>query len=290
MSKPTPGIAPGAWLGMLGGGQLGRMWVHAAQSLGYRCLVLDPDPQSPAGRVAEEHLQADYLDPKALHSLGERCVAVSTEFENVPAQALAQLAHMTRVTPNAEAVSIAQDRAREKAHFQACGVPVAPHQLIERIETCAQVSTSLLPGILKTARFGYDGKGQQRVKTREELLAAFNLLGGVPCVLEQMLPLQYEVSVIVARNPQGEIALFDPVENRHRHHILDLTLAPARIPEAMEIRLRIPLRDSAINDAATHLVRVVKHIKPRHPDGAGRGRHVTRQDAHGRAFTRSVLS
>ena len=170
MSKPRPGIAPGAWLGMLGGGQLGRMWVHAAQSLGYRCMVLDPDPLSPAGAAADRHLQADYLDATALQTLGETCAAVSTEFENVPAQALRTLAQCSRVTPHADAVSIAQDRAREKAHFQACGVPVAPHRVIEHADQLRHVPDDLLPGILKTTRMGYDGKGQVRVQDRPGLL------------------------------------------------------------------------------------------------------------------------
>ena len=221
--------APGAWLGMLGGGQLGRMWVHAAQSLGYRCMVLDPDPHSPAGRVAEQHLLADYLDTKALQTLAEQCVAVSTEFENVPAQALSELARWTRVTPSAQAVSIAQDRAREKAHFQRCGVPVAAHRVIEHADQCAEVPADLLPGILKTTRLGYDGKGQVRVRERTQLAQAWqslqtpNSTAPTPCVLEQMLPLHSECSVVLARAEDGSHTHLPVQRNLHRDGILALT-------------------------------------------------------------------
>ena len=221
-------IAPGAWLGMLGGGQLGRMWVHAAQSLGYPCIVLDPDPGSPAGQAAERHLQADYLDPQALTTLGQTCAAVSTEFENVPAQALAQLARLTRVTPQAHAVSIAQDRALEKAHFQSCGVPVAPHRVLTQAADLDTVPAALLPGILKTTRLGYDGKGQARVDDPAELQSAWQRLQGpagqgVSCILEQRLPLKYECSVILARNPSGQITHLPLQLNLHRNGILALT-------------------------------------------------------------------
>ncbi len=224
----TTGVPPGSWLGMLGGGQLGRMWVHAAQSLGYRCMVLDPDPESPAGRVAERHLQADYLDAQALTTLGQTCAAVSTEFENVPAQALAQLARLTRVTPQAHAVSIAQDRAREKAHFEACGVPVAPHRVIENTQDLDRVPEDLLPGILKTTRLGYDGKGQARVRDRAELKAAWQRLqgpdgSGVTCILEQRLPLKCECSVVLARGADGQTTHLPVQLNVHRDGILALT-------------------------------------------------------------------
>lgn len=227
--SPTPVVPAGAWLGMLGGGQLGRMWVHAAQSLGYRCLVLDPDPDSPAGRAAERHLLADYMDPGALDEMGRRCAAVSTEFENVPAQALARLAGLTRVTPNAQAVSIAQDRAREKAHFQSCGVPVAPYRLMQSQADLAQVGAEAFPGILKTTRLGYDGKGQARVRDAAGLTAAWQSLQGpvgsapVPCVLEQHLPLQAECSVVLARAADGSHTHLPVQRNVHRDGILALT-------------------------------------------------------------------
>ena len=236
-------IAPGAWLGMLGGGQLGRMWVHAAQSLGYKCMVLDPDPGSPAGQAAERHLQADYLDTQALNTLGQSCAAVSTEFENVPAEALAHLARLTRVTPHAQAVSIAQDRAREKAHFQSCDVPVAPHQVLASKTDLATVPEALLPGILKTTRLGYDGKGQVRVANHAELQAAWQSLQGpagqgVPCILEQRLPLKYECSVVLARHSNG-LSTHLPVQlNLHRNGILALTeVAPDWVSPKLEHEL-----------------------------------------------------
>jgi 5-(carboxyamino)imidazole ribonucleotide synthase len=192
-------LLPGATLGVLGGGQLGRMWAHTAQRMGYNTAVLDPDAQSPAGLVSHHHVHTDYLDAAGLKQLAAVCQAVTTEFENVPADALAQLAATLPVSPAASAVAVAQDRAREKAHFVKCGVPVAPHAVIETADQLAAVNDNLLPGILKTSRMGYDGKGQLRVSTRDELNAGWAKLGQVPCVLEKMLPLASECSVIVAR-------------------------------------------------------------------------------------------
>ncbi len=221
MSAPV--IQPGATLGVMGGGQLGRMFVHAAQSMGYFTAVLDPDPDSPAGRVSHRHVHADYLDEKGLVELASCCDAITTEFENVPAAALASLALRCPVAPGAEAVAIAQDRAREKAHFERCGVACAPYAVIETVPQLATVDAALLPGILKTSRLGYDGKGQQRVKTREELAAAWEGLNRVPCVLEKMLPLAAECSVIVARGADGQMVHLPPQLNLHRDGILAVT-------------------------------------------------------------------
>ena len=218
----TP-LLPGATLGVMGGGQLGRMFVHAAQRLGYFTAVLDPDASSPAGRVSHHHLHADYLDTPALARLAQMADAITTEFENVPAQALQQLAAHRPVAPGAEAVAIAQDRAREKAHFTRCGVACAPHAVIESAAQLAAVGDDLLPGILKTARLGYDGKGQVRVATREELAQAWDGLRRVPCVLEKMLPLAGEVSVVVARGADGAMVHLPPQRNLHRGGILAVT-------------------------------------------------------------------
>ena len=220
-------LQPGATLGVMGGGQLGRMFVHAAQSLGYRTVVLDPDADSPAGAVAHEHIRADYLDEAGLARLAEVCDAISTEFENVPAAALQRLAQTRFVAPAGACVAICQDRADEKAHFQASGVACAPYAVLRSEADLAAVADSLLPGIVKTARMGYDGKGQIRVKTRAELLAAWDELKRVPCVLEQMLPLALELSVIVARNAQGQIVHFPVQQNLHRDGILAVTEVPA---------------------------------------------------------------
>ena len=226
-------------LGVMGGGQLGRMFVHAAQRMGYFTAVLDPDPLSPAGRVSHHHIQTAYTDPAGLQQLSERCVAVTTEFENVPAQALAQLAKTRTVSPGANGVAIAQDRAREKAHFESCGVPVAPYAVIETPVQLAVVPDDLLPGILKTASMGYDGKGQVRVSNRGELAAAWNGLKNMPCVLEKMLPLQLECSVIVARGADGTCVNLPVQRNLHRDGILAVTevyernLPPALVERAV---------------------------------------------------------
>lgn len=220
-------IAPGATLAVMGGGQLGRMFVHAAQRMGYFTAVLDPDPQSPAGRVAHHHIQADYLDADALARLATLSAAVTTEFENVPAQALATLARSRPVAPSAPSVAVCQDRASEKAHFARCGVACAAHALIDSRESLAAVDAALLPGILKTARLGYDGKGQVPVADRAALAAAWAELGNAPCVLEQRLALAFELSVIVVRSAAGEIVHLPPQQNLHRGGILAVTRVPA---------------------------------------------------------------
>jgi 5-(carboxyamino)imidazole ribonucleotide synthase len=212
-----------ATLGVMGGGQLGRMFVQAAQAMGYFTAVLDPDVVSPAGLVSHHHIQTDYLDEQGLAQLMQRCAAITTEFENVPSPALVTLGAQRPVAPSAESVAIAQDRAAEKAHFVRCGVSVAPHALIGSPAQLAAVRAELLPGILKTARMGYDGKGQIRVKTREELTAAWDQLKNVPCVLEKMLPLQAECSVIVARGADGQMVNFPVQSNLHRDGILAVT-------------------------------------------------------------------
>lgn len=228
MSQPS--ILPGTTvtgqqttLGVMGGGQLGRMFVQAAQAMGYFTAVLDPDPASPAGLVSHYHIQTDYLDEQGLAQLIQRCSAITTEFENVPAPALRTLGAHRTVAPGAEAVAIAQDRTREKAHFDGCGVPCAPYAVLETAAQLAAVSDDLLPGIVKTARLGYDGKGQVRVNTRVELAAAWTELKNVTCVLEKMLPLKAECSVIVARGQDGVCVNFPLQLNLHREGILAVT-------------------------------------------------------------------
>ena len=223
----TPFIAPGATLGVMGGGQLARMFAHAAQQMGYAIAVLDPDATSPAGLIAHHHIRSDYLDERGLTELADRCAAVTTEFENVPAQALARLAERRPVAPGAAAVAVCQDRAAEKAHFVRSGVACAPHAVIASADELARADAALLPGILKTARLGYDGKGQVRVTTRAELDAAWTRLGGVVCVLEKMLPLAHEISVIVARGADGRTVHLPVQHNLHRDGILAVTTVPA---------------------------------------------------------------
>ena len=221
-------IAPGATLGVLGGGQLGRMFVHAAQAMGYRTAVLDPDATSPAGLVAHEHIRADYLDPAALDRMAARCAAITTEFENVPAAALDALARQRPVAPGGAAVAVCQDRVAEKAAFARSGVRCAPHARVASHADLARVDDALLPGILKTARLGYDGKGQQQVLDRARLAAEFDAFGAVPCVLEKRLPLAAEVSVVVARNARGEVVHLPLQDNVHADGILAVTRVPAQ--------------------------------------------------------------
>ncbi|MDO9279067.1 MAG: 5-(carboxyamino)imidazole ribonucleotide synthase [Polaromonas sp.] len=238
----TP-ILPGATLGVMGGGQLGRMFVHAAQRLGYFTAVLDADATSPAGRVSHHHIQAAYDDAAGLTQLAAVSAAITTEFENVPAAALQQLATTRPVAPSADTVSIAQNRIDEKSHFSACaadsGVPCAPYAVLETPADLAAVSADLLPGILKTARMGYDGKGQARVKNAAELATAWSNLSNVACVLEKMLPLKAELSVIVARGWNGEIVSFAPQRNVHVDGILAVTHAyDGCLPAALSARAR----------------------------------------------------
>ena len=220
-------IPPGATLGVMGGGQLGRMFVQAAQQSGYRTIVLDPDVASPAGGVAHRHIVAPYLDPHGLAELAASCDAITTEFENVPAEALRQLAATRRVAPAAAAVAVCQDRAAEKARFGQCEVACAPHAVIESKGQLADIDPALLPGILKTARLGYDGKGQVGVARAANLAAAWDQLGGAPCVLEKRVPLVRELSVIVARGLDGASVVLPVQDNLHRDGILAVTRVPA---------------------------------------------------------------
>ncbi|HSH88869.1 MAG TPA: 5-(carboxyamino)imidazole ribonucleotide synthase [Ramlibacter sp.] len=219
----TDVILPGATLGVMGGGQLGRMFVHAAQRMGYFTAVLDPDASSPAGLVSHHHIHTDYLDFDGLGRLANVSAAITTEFENVPAEAMSRLAANRPVAPGANALAIAQDRAQEKAHFQKCGVPCVPHAVIDTMEQLAVVDIALLPGLLKTSRLGYDGKGQVRVATREQLVHAWDDLKHVPCVLEKLLPLAAEISVVVARSQSGEMVNLPVQANLHREGILAVT-------------------------------------------------------------------
>ena len=238
-SEMTLGSAGEITLGVMGGGQLGRMFVHAAQQMGFFTAVLDPDPNSPAGRVSHHHIQTAYTDPDGLAKLAAVSQAITTEFENVPAPALAELAKSRPVAPAASAVGIAQDRAAEKAHFVNCGVPCAPFAVIDTPEQLAAVADNLLPGILKTTRMGYDGKGQARVSTRAELAAAWTDLKQVPCVLEKMLPLALECSVLVARGADGTCVNLPVQRNLHREGIL-------AVSEVYEGNLPVALAERAV--------------------------------------------
>jgi 5-(carboxyamino)imidazole ribonucleotide synthase len=232
-------ILPGATLGVLGGGQLGRMFTLQARTMGYRVVVLDPDPGSPAGQLADHHLRGGYTDPDALDQLARECAAVTTEFENVPAEALERLSAWVRVRPPGAAVATAQDRIGEKSFLERHGFATAPFRAVRSAEDLAMaVRTVGTPALLKTSRMGYDGKGQAAVERPEHAASAFTQLGSVPCVLEERLTLEREVSVVLARGDDGTVASFPVGENRHRDGILETTVVPARIPA--------PLADSAV--------------------------------------------
>ena len=227
-------ILPGATVGVLGGGQLGRMFTLQARTMGYRVVVLDPDPQSPAGAVADRHIRAPYDDKWALATLAECCAAVTTEFENVPALALQHLAHASVVRPPVEAVATAQDRISEKTFFQSHGFATAPFRPVrDQPGLIAALTEIQLPALLKTSRLGYDGKGQALVADASEAIRAFDRFGQVPCVLEERILLDCELSVILGRGADGEIAVFPVAENRHSNGILETSVVPARISEKL---------------------------------------------------------
>ena len=233
-------LMPGETLGLMGGGQLGRMFAQAAATMGYHVVVLEPGKASPAGEVSREQIETKYDDESGLALLCGKVKAVTTEFENVPAPSLEFIEKAgLRVCPPSAAVAVTQDRIAEK-HFvsKVAGVPVAPHAAVRCEADIDALDATLLPGILKTARLGYDGKGQARVSTIEDVRKAFRNFGSVDCVLEKRLALKLEVSVIVARNSHGETATFPVSENVHRNGILAVSILPARISEDTAMRAR----------------------------------------------------
>lgn len=232
-------ILPGATLGVLGGGQLGRMFAIRAREMGYRVVVLDPDPGSPAGQLADLHLRAAYDDPEALDRMARDCDAITTEFENVPAGVLERLACHRPVRPGADAVAVAQDRIREKAALLERGFATAPFRAVTDAPSLAAALEAIpVPALLKTSRLGYDGKGQAAVDRREDAADAWARLGRVPCVLERRLDLERELSVVLARGADGSIAAFPTGENRHRDGILETTVVPARVPPGLAAEAR----------------------------------------------------
>jgi len=227
-------ILPGATLGILGGGQLGRMFTMAARTMGYRVIVLDPDPASPAGQMADLHVQADYTDHAALRRMGQACAAVTTEFENIPAASLIELARVCRVSPGAAAVAIVQDRSHEKTWLREHAFATAPFAIVSAASDLdAALALTGTPALLKVSRFGYDGKGQAKVSSVAEARAAFQAFGGQACVLEGFVQLECEVSVVLARADDGRCALFPLAENQHVNGILDISIVPARVADAL---------------------------------------------------------
>ncbi len=243
LSHDQSPITPPATIGMLGGGQLGRYALMAARTMGYRTVVLEPDPEAPAGAVADEHLVAEYDDAQALAHMAASCSVVTTEFENPPAEAMATLARSVRVAPSSTTVGIAQDRGLEKEFLSSVGVPVGPFTRVDAEVLGVGVDDptpfdrhDCLPGILKTTRGGYDGKGQRSVDDAAGLWDAWRALGGAPCVLERRLRLVTEVSVIVGRTADGAVVTYPVAENHHVDGILDVSVVPARIDTVLADR------------------------------------------------------
>jgi len=223
-------ILPPATLGMLGGGQLGRMFAVAARTMGYRVLVLEPDVHSPAGDIADEHITAAYEDGAALGKLAHSCKAITTEFENAPADSLRTLSGQCIVRPSGANVAIAQDRIQEKTFLRDNGFPVGPFAIIDNNHPLPTAAQGIrFPALMKTARFGYDGKGQAKVAALTDAQSIHAQWKQADCVLEEFLPLKSEVSVVLARGADGQTAAFPIAENQHRNGILDISIVPARV-------------------------------------------------------------
>jgi len=227
-------LLPGSTLGVLGGGQLGRMFCMAARNMGYRTVVLDPDGNSPAGEVADQQIVADYTSKTALAEMAELCDAITTEFENVPAESLQFLSARKPVHPSADAVAVACHRILEKNYAQQAGLNPAPYALISAAnDFAAAIAVTGFPAIIKTTTLGYDGKGQQVIDNLSQLENAFKALDQVECVLERKMDLALEISVLLARNSQGAVACYPPAENDHRNGILHQSIVPARVASSL---------------------------------------------------------
>lgn len=231
-------ILPGATIGMLGGGQLGRMFVQAARQMGYEVIVMDPDPESPAAALATDWIQTGFSDPDALDLLAERCDVVTTEFENVPAASLEQLILSVPVHPAPKVLYIAQNRLREKRFVESLGIAVTPYQEWPKAADCSEPELDF-PVVLKTASMGYDGQGQWRCRDLDEWNQALLELEGRPAIVEKMLDLKLECSVVLARSSQAEVMAYPVVENRHRHGILDFSIAPAQVSSALQQQMQL---------------------------------------------------
>jgi 5-(carboxyamino)imidazole ribonucleotide synthase len=252
MSLSRDVILPGQTIGIIGGGQLGRMMALAAKAQGFRIAVLDPEPDSPCGQVADYKVVAPYDDFKAIEELAEISDVITYEFENIDAEALKSICDRARVPQGTELLEITKDRISEKAAIQKAGIEVAPYAVIETKQDIYEALERLgYPAVLKTSRGGYDGKGQLVIKSEQDLSEADSLIANGPCVLEKWMPFIKEVSVIVARNEAGETAIFPVGENIHINNILHQTIVPARISDRA--------RDNALK-AALKLVESLKMV------------------------------
>ena len=233
-------IKSSEFLGILGGGQLGRFFTIAAQKKGYSVVVFGPDEKSPAGKIAEKHICKPYDDLKALDELKSICPVVTTEFENIPAKTLQYLEKNIIVRPESKAVSVAQNRIIEKDFLSGCGIPVGKYIVISNIEAINKINEDhkIFPAILKTAQFGYDGKGQIHVNNIAEVEHAFISFNNAPCILEQKLDLDLEFSIVLARSVNGEYLEYPLIENHHESGILDFSLIPARVSLSIKIEAK----------------------------------------------------
>lgn len=222
---------PGATLGILGSGQLGRMLTMAAKRMGYRVVVYSPDTDSPAGQVADAEIAASYEDTAALEAFARQVDVVTLEFENIPVSSVRTVDAIVPVYPQGPVLETTQNRLREKWFLSLQGMPVVPFAPVNNRE---ELNTGLAqlgyPAVLKTAGFGYDGKGQSLIRSEQDVDAAFAALNGQAAVLEQFVDLEREISVVAVNNGTDPVAVYAPVENRHERHILDLTVAPANLP------------------------------------------------------------
>lgn len=226
-------LQPGATIGVLGSGQLGRMFAIAARKMGYRVHTFSPGSDTPTGQVADVEIDADYDDLDAIRAFAHGVDVITFEFENVSTAAADAAAEIVPVRPGGHALHITQQRAREKAFLALKGFPVTPHESVASLEELtAAVDRVGLPAILKTASFGYDGKGQHRITSPLDVEHVWGLVGHQPAVLEKVVDFALEFSVVAARGLGGAFAHYGVIENSHRHHILDLSVAPGRVPEA----------------------------------------------------------
>ena len=244
MSDRISPLLPGATLGILGSGQLGRMLALAARALGYRVHVYSPDRDSPAGQVADREFVGRYDDLTAVRDFARTVAVVTFEFENVPSATSAACAEIVPVRPDGRVLHLTQQRLREKGFLADHGIPVTPFRAIHTLADLENAATALgLPAVLKTASFGYDGKGQQKLQHRDELAAAHAGLAGAEGIYEAWVDYAKEISVVAARTVDGEFRAFPPFENAHAHHILDVTFVPAAItPELAAEALRLAQR------------------------------------------------
>jgi 5-(carboxyamino)imidazole ribonucleotide synthase len=259
MSGP---ILPGATIGVLGSGQLGRMFAIAARRLGYRVHVLSPDDDTPTGQVADVEIRAAYDDLEAVSAFARGVQVVTFEFENVPAETTAVVERQTPVRPAGHILHTTQDRLREKEFLARAGFPVTPFRPIQSRDDVLQLPRGAVPAVLKTAAWGYDGKGQVVIDTAEQSGSAWDTLGTDRAILEQFVDFDCELSVVAARSLDGSVACYEPIRNTHRRHILDTSVSPAELPEPVA-RDAIEIARTAVEKLALVGVLCVEFFKTR---------------------------